>query len=291
MIYSISEISSMCGKLPFEPRNKTLLIYWAKLDKQNCMKYLTENNVIEFSDKPTNNLNTLNNSVMEELNKVQIGENTNNLSELLNTATENYKTKEPSITDDKIELFKNIFSQKMNQKLGTKSEKTVVIEQKAKRPKRHVSYDLTPEITLTGICDCILDDGTIIEIKTRTKIENVRKNEYDLYQLFGYMLGYNAAKGKIVQRFQNNQWSSDIETENEYGIIDLDKIEWSSKLKKMVKEVKLFNNELFNLITKGEINPSLLNFIKKEELPICTIYNGKVINRNTKYNKLINYLF
>lgn len=281
----------MCGKLPFEPRNKTLLIYWAKLDKQNCMKYLTENNVIEFSDKPTNNLNTLNNSVMEELNKVQIGENTNNLSELLNTATENYKTKEPSISDDKVELFKNIFSQKLNQKLESKSEKTVVIAQNAKRPKRHVTYDITPEITIKGICDCILDNGTIIEIKTRTKLENVRKNEYDLYQLFGYMLSYKATKGKIVQRFKNEQWSSDIETDNEYGIIDLDKSEWANRLKKMVKEIKIFNNELFNLVTKGETNWNLLDFIKDKELPVCTIYNGRVINRNIKYNKLIEYLY
>lgn len=290
MIYNISELGSMCGKLSFEPKEKTLLMYWAKMDRQKCLQFLVNNGIVEFSSTPKNSLKILNNTVFEEFNKVDINENTTNLSEIVNKATEKYIINEPCITDDKIELFKSVFSQKINQKLGSKSEKTVVITQQAKRPKRHIEYDLTPEITLKGVCDCILDNGTIVEIKTRTKLENVRKNEYDLYQLFGYMLSYKANKGKIVQRFQNEQWSSDIETDNEYGIIDLDKQEWKNKLKMMVKEIKLFNNELFNLVTNGTTNWNLVEFINKNELPICTIDKGKVINRNTKYNKLIGFL-
>ena len=41
-----------------------------------------------------------------------------------------------------------------------------------------------------GLHDAVQGD-TIIEIKTRMKRTNVRKNEYDLYQLFGYLVDLN----------------------------------------------------------------------------------------------------
>lgn len=290
MLYNISELGPICGKSPWEPKTKMLLVYWAKLAKRDCINFLTDNCVIEFAERPTNSLRVLNNTVQEQFDNTEINEHTTNLNEILTKATESYKLKEPNLTNEKLELFQQVFSQKINQKLGSKSEATVVSKQQAKRPKRHVTYELTPEITLKGVCDAILDNGTIIEIKTRTKLENVRKNEYDLYQLFGYMLSYKATKGKIVQRYQDSQWASDEETEDEYGLVDLNEPQWSSKLKCMVKEIKLFNNELFNLVTNKKTQWNLLDFLKSSELPICTINKGRVINRNTKYNKLISYL-
>lgn len=291
MIYNMSELGSICGKNPFVPKELTLLVYWAKYDKTNCMKFLEENGVIERAEKAKNNLVFVNKSVDLELNKLEIDENTTNLNELVIKAVENYKLSEPRLTDTKIETFETIFRQKINQKLGSKSEKTVVDSQNARRPKKQVLWKVSPEITIKGICDCYTDNNTIIEVKTRTRLENVRKNEYDLYQLLGYMSGYNSALGKIVQRFQEQHWSSDNETENEYGLIDLNEQKWKDKLKVMVKEIKIFNNELYSLMTNGYSQWNLLSAFNENDLPICTINNkNRIINRNNKYIKLINLL-
>lgn len=293
MIINISELGAICGKMSFEPKTKMLLVYWAKYDKQGCRNFLIQNNIIEVSEIPTNTFTTLNRILQEELNQTIITENTKSIEKLAEKATNSYRKQDTEASEYKLGLFKDLYKQKISQKLGSVSEKTVVLKQNAKRPKISIEYQLTPEITLKGICDCMLDDDTIIEVKTRTKIENVRKNEYDLCQLFGYILGYHTTKGKIVQRFQDQYFSSDEETDNEYGIIDINNPKWSKKLKSTIKAIKLFNNEVYNLVNNGTTSWNIIEDTFQEgELPICTINNNnKVINKNNKYTKLISFLF
>ena len=293
MIINISELGAICGKMSFEPKTKMLLLYWAKYDKQGCKKFLIENNIIEVAEFPSNTFTRLNRILQEELNQIVITENTKNIERLTDIATNSYKKQDTEASEYKISLFRELYKQKISQKLGSVSEKTVVLKQHAHRPKISIEYQLTPEITLKGVCDCMLDDDTIIEVKTRTKIENVRKNEYDLCQLFGYILGYNATKGKIVQRFQDQYFSSDEETATEYGIVDINEPKWNKKLKSTIKAIKLFNNEVYNLVHNGTTSWNIIeDTFQQGELPICTINNNnKVINKNNKYNKLISFLF
>ncbi len=76
-------------------------------------------------------------------------------------------------------------------------------------------------IKIGGRVDGISED-MVIEAKNRMKEYTVRKNKYDLYQLMGYMYLTNTPRGKLVQRFNNRIWDSDVPTTREWGIVTLD---------------------------------------------------------------------
>jgi hypothetical protein len=131
----------------------------------------------------------------------------------------------------------------------------------------------------------------IIEIKTRMKEGNVRKNEYDLYQLFGYLLALNKDKGKIVQSFNGKLFSSDEQTEKEYGIIDITEEYWKNKLNVMLCETNQFFNILENIIKKSSMDEDLLNVaIPEKDRPIAVLNEHELKNVNTYYSKLVSHL-
>ena len=88
----------------------------------------------------------------------------------------------------------------------------------------------------------------LLEIKTRTKKLNVRRNEYDLYQLICYLLATENTKGKIVQLFNKEKFDSDIASENEYGIIDITQEPWKDLCVEIIQGLKEYFNELSKLI-------------------------------------------
>ena len=45
----------------------------------------------------------------------------------------------------------------------------------------------------------------VIEVKTRMRAQNVKKNEYDLYQLFGYLLAMNKTKEHMQMYYIGNE--------------------------------------------------------------------------------------
>jgi hypothetical protein len=93
------------------------------------------------------------------------------------------------------------------------------------------------------------------------KIENVRKNEYDLYQLFGYLLAMGKTRGLISQNFSGKLFNSYLENEKEYGIIDITEQAWNDKyiifykeLCEFFKDVKKFTENNFDISSVMEKN-------------------------------------
>ena len=132
------------------------------------------------------------------------------------------------------------------------------------------------------------DNDVVIEIKTRMRLQNVRKNDYDLYQLFGYLLAMNKTKGKIVQKYNDNIYDSEIETNNEYGLIDILDDHWKEKFNSFKKELNNFfleiNNYKHKLFDTSIVIPSNL-------YPIASFdEKGIPHNVNPKYEKIVTTL-
>jgi len=123
--------------------------------------------------------------------------------------------------------------------------------------------------------------------------KNVRKNEYDLYQLFGYLLAMSKTKGKIVQYFNKNIFDSDVETNYEYGIIDINEEIWGSKFKNFLRELNCFFCELSEYTNryKPENIFNVWKVFNKTELPIAIYDIDRIAhNINPKYEKIIKSL-
>ena len=93
--------------------------------------------------------------------------------------------------------------------------------------------NITDNACIGGKNDAAIGD-TLLEIKTRTRRQNVRRNEYDLYQLICYLLATGTHQGKIVQMYNKQKFDSDIANEEEYGLINVNKEPWSE----LVTEIK-----------------------------------------------------
>ena len=73
---------------------------------------------------------------------------------------------------------------------------------------------------------CIGNFVAAVAVSERTRRQNVRRNEYDLYQLICYLLATGISQGKIVQLFNKEKFDSDVATEQEYGLIDITQDQW-----------------------------------------------------------------
>ena len=69
-------------------------------------------------------------------------------------------------------------------------------------------YNITEDACIGGKNDASISD-VLIEIKTRTRKQNIRRNEYDLYQLICYLMATGIEKGKVVQMYNKEKWSKD----------------------------------------------------------------------------------
>jgi hypothetical protein len=118
------------------------------------------------------------------------------------------------------------------------------------------------------------------------KLQNVRRNDYDLYQLFGYLLAMNKTRGKIVQYFNETVYDSDIPTFNEFGIIDITVEPCKSKFETFINELNSFFEELNTYSETKLIN--IQGVIMATDWPIA-LYDTDDIphNINPIYEKII----
>ena len=175
----------------------------------------------------------------------------------------------------------------MKKDCGTNNEKGVINKMNYKKGNNRMYYYSENNWTIRGLHDATCGN-IVIEIKTRMKPQNVRKNEYDLYQLFGYLLAMNKTTGKIVQKYTECVYDSDIETENEYGIIDITIGIWQQRFEKFKSELNYFFEEV-RKYTEEIFDP--YNVIDPKENPIASFdIDGIPHNVNPKYEKIVNTL-
>jgi CRISPR/Cas system-associated exonuclease Cas4 (RecB family) len=118
------------------------------------------------------------------------------------------------ITKKDLDFAKTFIETSLKKDCGTNSEKSVIKKQKYTKGNNCIFTFTNSEFNwaIRGFHDATDNDNdVVIEIKTRMKLQNVRRNEYDLYQLFGYLISMNKTRGKIVQYFNDIVYDSYIQ--------------------------------------------------------------------------------
>lgn len=286
----ISAIGSACGKMKFEPIERTLLYTWARHAPDDCKNYLIKTGYIDF-DEEAKDLNKDHDVLFKKAKTVSIQDtHTKEFDTILKSAEDDLKTLRKSqgitVTENELDEFRTAGKKVINTNYGKNSEEAIVKSFGGKPGNdKMYYYDIGENYCIGGKHDAIVND-MIAEVKTRMKQANVRKNEYDLYQLFGYLLAMNAQRGKIIQQFNGKRYDSDAESPIEYGIIDRDL--YSEQIKKMLDELVTFFSRLDCIIENKAMTPEELQKAIDVKT-ICTISKGKYINKNSKYSKLFNF--
>lgn len=287
----ISAVGSACGKMKFEPVERTLLYAWARHSPEDCKDFLIKSGSIKYDDEAID-LHKDHDYLFKKAKTVSINNSsTSEFKSILNSAEEEFKTLRESqglkISNDELQEFRDAGKKTINTNFGKNSEDTIIKSFNGKNgnDKMHY-YNIGSDCCIGGKHDATVND-MVVEIKTRMKESNVRKNEYDLYQLFGYLLAMGVQKGKIIQQFNNKKYDSDVETDKEYGIVD--SVVYREKINIMLEELSTFFSRLDYIISKKCMTCEELQ-IALENKCVCIISNGEYVNKNSKYSKLFNFI-
>lgn len=286
----ISSIGSACGKNPYESRNKTMLSLICKNRKNQYKEIFLREEIIKpskFGQK----------SYDKELKRLYDGvkKNINSPGDFERVKKEivsEIKSENPEIDPVKISSVEDFLNNSMKKDCGINNENKIVKKCNYSKGNNFMCTYSEKDWCIRGFHDAS-DNDTVIEIKTRVKFVNIRKNEYDLYQLFGYLLAMGKTKGKIVQYFNKVVYDSDIENNTEYGLIDITSGKWKDKFSKFKEELNLFFEDVYKYLTE---DTSLIfdykQVIDKKYCPICEIdVDGIPNNVNPRFEKIVKNLF
>ena len=280
----ISNIAAACGKNPYENKQKIMLLLLCRKYKAIYREIFKNLGVIEYISQ---DVKTFDIEIKElYLEHKKSVDNPKDFKTIEKNITDKMKLKK-EITKRDLDYAKVFLETSLKKDCGTNSEKTVIKKQKYTKGNNCIFSFTNPEFnwTIRGFHDAT-DNDMVIEIKTRMKLQNVRRNEYDLYQLFGYLLVMNKTRGKIVQYFNDIVYDSDIPTFNEFGIVDITIEPCKSKFETFITELNLFFQELSVYSDTCLINTE--DVIMKIEWPIALLdHEDSLHNINPSYEKII----
>jgi len=285
----ISNIAAACGKNPYENKQKIILLLLCRKYKAIYKEMFKNIGVIEYISE---DIKTFDIEIKElYLEHKKSVNNPKDFKTIEKNITEKIKLKK-EITKKDLEYAKVFIESSLKKDCGTNSEKTVIKKQNYTKGNNCMFSFTNPEYnwTVRGFHDATDNDNDlVVEIKTRMKLQNVRRNEYDLYQLFGYLLVMKKTRGKIVQYFNDIVYDSDIPTFNEFGIVDITIEPCKSKFEMFMTELNIFFQELNVYSDTYLIN--IQDVIMKTEWPIA-VYDSKDTphNVNPLYEKIIQAL-
>ena len=231
---NISDFGSIAECNPWKSRDEVLIKYWCQNNRKQARDYFRKNNYVIFTEEKVEiaeEIIKVEKELQAEIKHVKNDIEANKIKEAFMEKIENAGKKDKLNTETIKTLQKNIVS-KVNKSCGINTEKDILdktekksgIKISARNQKmfyKNIFEDDNFIYRIGGKVDGISKD-MIVEAKCRTKESNVRKNPYDLFQLMGYIFVTGKSKGKLVQKFRDRIWDSEIETENEWGIIILD---------------------------------------------------------------------
>ena len=284
----ISYIGSACGKNRFEPKNKTLLLLLARRNKDLIKSMLFNKKIIQEEDENTRVYDAELKDIYSEYKKKITDVTT--INSVKEDIIKKLKTENTEITDKDILVATKFLDNTIKKDCGNNTEGSVIKSKMYTKGNNYIHTFTEKTWELRGLHDATQDD-IVIEIKTRMKVSNVRKNDYDLYQLFGYMLAMGKTKGKIVQTFQGDIWDSDIENSKEFGLVDIENDLWKTKFECFKTELYLFFDTL-NYICEDIVGRfDIESVFENCDLPIAKIYRGVAKNVDNNYEKIIKTLF
>lgn len=289
MYLEISNIAAALGKNPYESREKMLLTSWARHCPKTVRDYLMENKCITNLGKNEESYSQLQKEVYN--NNVPTDFDVKDFKNIEQDIINDYKRKrnnEQSVDElNKLTEYTQDLLKKQN---GNLQEDNVIKKQNyMKCNNKMYYYEIDNDCCIGGKNDATLGN-ILIEIKTRVKKANVRRNDYDLYQLLGYLLATGLKVGKIVQVYNKETFDSDSPNEKEYGIIDINEECWKGLLDEIIFGLKEYFNELRILIKTSNFM-YLSNVIPKNVRPIAKIDNDiGMCEENIKYKNLLKHI-
>jgi hypothetical protein len=281
----ISFIGSACGKNRYEPRNKIILLLLCRQYKDIYKRLFFDKGIFTLLDPSKKTYDKQLKRIYSDYKKdVSSPED---FAKLQIDIKKRLKQENTDIKEEDLNHATSFLENSMKKDCGTNNEKRVINKMNYKKGNNRMYYYSENNWSIRGLHDATCGD-IVIEIKTRMKPQNVRKNEYDLYQLFGYLLAMNKTTGKIVQKYADCVYDSDIETENEYGIIDTSIGIWKQRFEKFKSDLNYFFEEVTKY-TEEIFDP--YNVIDPKENPIASFDIDDIPhNVNPKYEKIVNAL-
>jgi hypothetical protein len=281
----ISFIGSACGKNRYEPRNKIILLLLCRQYKDIYKRLFFDKGIFTLLDPSKKTYDKQLKRIYSDYKKdVSSPED---FAKLQIDIKKRLKQENTDIKEEDLNHATSFLENSMKKDCGTNNEKRVINKMNYKKGNNRMYYYSENNWSIRGLHDATCGD-IVIEIKTRMKPQNVRKNEYDLYQLFGYLLAMNKTTGKIVQKYADCVYDSDIETENEYGIIDITIGIWKQRFEKFKSDLNYFFEEVTKY-TEEIFDP--YNVIDPKENPIASFDIDDIPhNVNPKYEKIVNAL-
>lgn len=285
----VSYISSACGKNKYEPTDKTILILLARSNPKLMKRLLIEDEyIINVDENEKLYDNELKNIYSEYKKNVT---DVTKIEDIRDEIIEKLKSDNKEIKESDVSKANKFLESSLKKDCGTNNESSVIKRMRYTKGNNFMHrYNFNDSWEIRGFHDASIDD-VVIEIKTRTKFMNVRKNEYDLYQMFGYLLTMNKTKGKIVQKFQNYIFDSDEINDNEFGLIDISQEYWKTKFEIFKNELSEFFSYVDYILGDIENRFDILDAIKEEDIPIAVLRKNSPRNINHNYEKLIKILF
>tara|TARA_B100000902_G_C27319991_1_gene923724 strand:- start:5249 stop:6124 length:876 start_codon:yes stop_codon:yes gene_type:complete len=291
MYLEVSYIGSACGKNKYEPANKTILLLLARDNPKIVKNLLLQNEIVVETDGSKLYTEELMNIYSEY--QTRITESTK-LNEIQKEIVDRLKFENKDITDNDISIANNFLESSLKKDCGINNENSVIKSKMYTKGNNlmhnYVPWLCLPHWELRGFHDASVGD-VVIEIKTRMKMTNVRKNEYDLYQLFGYLLVMGKTKGKIVQKYMEHIFDSDTENKNEYGLIDITEGKWKTKFDIFKRELYSFFEKVDYICEDIESRFDILEQFDSIDLPIAVLDSGVPKNIKNGYEKILKTLF
>ena len=295
MYLEISNVAAALGKNPYESKEKTLLVSWARHCPEIVRNYLIDNKCI-ISLKE--NEESYSNLQIETYNVVIPKQyDVNDFSKIENEVVEEYKRKRNNEQSEKeIKQLKEYTQDLLKKNNGNIQENNLIQKEKyTKGNDKMYYYEIYPDACIGGKNDASIKD-VLLEIKTRTRKQNVRRNEYDLYQLICYLLATGISSGKIVQLFNKEKFDSDIATEQEYGIINITQEPWRELCIEIVEGLKKYFKELSDLIITSQfiylntVIPKKIRPIAKYLIEENSTDKIELCEENIKFKNLFRHL-
>lgn len=280
---NISDFGSIAGKNPWRTYKETLLTYWIRHNKLKSQKYLFENGYI--SQEKLKEVPGLEKFKKELQEKVLDKVNDTNIEKIKKDSEKKLLDiiKKNKLPQEKIHSLIEENKSKLNKQCGINSEiKSLnklekvsgkkVSDRNDKMYYKTIYEDEEKCFVIGGRVDGIQEEEeqkekkTLIEIKNRTKKTNLRKNEYDLYQLLGYIYVTGCSQGKIVQTYGDTLLDSNIENSKEWGLVTIN----DNKKWKTFFEEELFS--FFNKLHEYKEKDTGFDLLRK---PFCNYCNDK----------------
>lgn len=301
MYLEISNISAALGKNPYESKQKMLLTSWARHASKEVFEYLVQNKCIIKLAQDEETFSKMQDETYAELLPKDF-DNKDFLTIEQKVVEEYKKKRNNEQTEEEIKRLKKITQNSLKKDLGNVQEKNIIEEQKYNKGNNKMFYyNITEDFCIGGKHDASSDtDDLLIEIKTRTRKQNVRRNEYDLYQLVGYLLATSYKQGKIVQIYNKEKFDSDTATEKEFGIISIEEEDspWKPIANEIITGLKTYSDELRELIKTGNymyldtVIPKKVRPIAKYDL-LSNVDNNEeeviLCEENVQYKNLLRF--